>query len=125
MTNKVIIVAGGQGIRLRPITDTLAKPMVKIGSKPVLEHNSSCIKKLRTEREVVLRILSQKKYKKYRYLKCNVCKKELDKLSKKSKIVSFTKPIEVKEKVYYQWEGVWTHKSCASKVKIPTGWKRS
>ncbi|HSX57844.1 MAG TPA: sugar phosphate nucleotidyltransferase [Candidatus Saccharimonadales bacterium] len=42
---KVLIVAGGKGERLRPITDTIAKPMVKVGDKPVLEHNLDLFKK--------------------------------------------------------------------------------
>lgn len=42
---KVIIVAGGKGVRLRPITETIAKPMVKVGNKPVLEHNLDLFKK--------------------------------------------------------------------------------
>lgn len=32
------IVAGGEGIRLRPLTENLPKPMLKVGSKPILEH---------------------------------------------------------------------------------------
>lgn len=42
---KVLIVAGGKGERLRPITNTIAKPMVKVGDKPVLEHNLNLFKK--------------------------------------------------------------------------------
>ncbi len=34
----VIIMAGGQGIRLRPLTSRLPKPMLRLGNKPVLEH---------------------------------------------------------------------------------------
>lgn len=45
INNKVIIVAGGKGERLRPITDTISKPMVKVGDKPVLEHNVELFKK--------------------------------------------------------------------------------
>lgn len=33
-----IILAGGKGERLRPLTDTLPKPMVKIANKPLLEY---------------------------------------------------------------------------------------
>ncbi|HVB02205.1 MAG TPA: nucleotidyltransferase family protein [Chitinophagaceae bacterium] len=35
----VILMAGGQGKRLLPLTADLPKPMLKIGSKPILEHN--------------------------------------------------------------------------------------
>lgn len=34
-----IIMAGGRGERLRPLTDDTPKPMLKIGDKPILEHN--------------------------------------------------------------------------------------
>jgi len=34
-----ILVAGGRGERLRPLTDSIPKPMLKIGDKPVIEHN--------------------------------------------------------------------------------------
>lgn len=33
------IVAGGRGERLRPFTDVVPKPMLKIGEKPILEYN--------------------------------------------------------------------------------------
>jgi dTDP-glucose pyrophosphorylase len=35
----VVIMAGGRGERLRPLTDTIPKPLLKIGNKPILEHN--------------------------------------------------------------------------------------
>ncbi|WCE29848.1 nucleotidyltransferase family protein [Vibrio sp. SCSIO 43137] len=35
--NPVFIMAGGFGTRLRPLTDTCPKPMLKIGGKPMLE----------------------------------------------------------------------------------------
>ena len=34
-----LIMAGGKGERLKPFTDTVPKPMLKIGNKPILEHN--------------------------------------------------------------------------------------
>jgi len=34
-----VIMAGGRGQRLRPITDTIPKPMIKLGGKPIIEHN--------------------------------------------------------------------------------------
>jgi dTDP-glucose pyrophosphorylase len=34
-----MIMAGGRGIRLSPLTDTIPKPMMILGGKPILEHN--------------------------------------------------------------------------------------
>jgi NDP-sugar pyrophosphorylase family protein len=31
--------AGGRGIRLKPLTDDTPKPLLKVGDKPILEHN--------------------------------------------------------------------------------------
>ncbi len=100
------------------------KDLLKKRYKPVLKHSFSCMDKLRMEKNVVLRLLSQRKYRPYRFEKCNVCKKALDKLNDKNKIVSFTKPTDENGRVYYQLDGVWTHKKCSSKVKIPLGWKK-
>ena len=36
--NRVVIVAGGEGRRLRPLTDDVPKPMLDVGGKPLLEH---------------------------------------------------------------------------------------
>ena len=35
---KVVILAGGFGTRLSEYTDTIPKPMVPIGGKPIVEH---------------------------------------------------------------------------------------
>jgi dTDP-glucose pyrophosphorylase len=37
LPNWVVIMAGGQGHRLRPLTDTIPKPLLKIGNTPLLE----------------------------------------------------------------------------------------
>lgn len=34
-----VIMAGGRGQRLQPLTDTTPKPLLKIGNKPIMEHN--------------------------------------------------------------------------------------
>jgi len=34
-----IIMAGGRGERLKPLTDTTPKPLLKVGEKPIIEHN--------------------------------------------------------------------------------------
>ena len=36
-SNKVVLMVGGLGTRLRPLTDNLPKPMLKVGNKPILE----------------------------------------------------------------------------------------
>lgn len=36
--NLMVIMAGGQGARLRPYTETCPKPMLPVGGKPMLEH---------------------------------------------------------------------------------------
>lgn len=32
-----VVMAGGRGVRLRPITDTIPKPMIKVAGRPILE----------------------------------------------------------------------------------------
>lgn len=36
---QAVIMAGGDGKRLRPLTNNLPKPLLKVGNKPILEHN--------------------------------------------------------------------------------------
>jgi glucose-1-phosphate cytidylyltransferase len=38
MVKQVVLLAGGKGTRMREMTESLPKPMVKIGGLPVLEH---------------------------------------------------------------------------------------
>jgi len=35
----VVIMAGGKGTRLRPLTIDVPKPLLKVGKKPIIEHN--------------------------------------------------------------------------------------
>ncbi len=42
---KAIIIAGGKGERLKPLTDTVPKPMIEVSGKPVLEHVINLFKK--------------------------------------------------------------------------------
>ena len=41
---KAIIMAGGKGTRLKPLTDNIPKPLVKIIDKPVMEHIINLLK---------------------------------------------------------------------------------
>lgn len=34
-----VIMAGGKGTRLRPLTDNVPKPLLKVGNKPIIEYN--------------------------------------------------------------------------------------
>ncbi len=45
MKNEVVILAGGRGQRLRPYTNLVPKPMLKVGSKPILEYLITNVKK--------------------------------------------------------------------------------
>lgn len=36
-TNKIVLMVGGLGTRLRPLTNEIPKPMLKVGNKPILE----------------------------------------------------------------------------------------
>jgi dTDP-glucose pyrophosphorylase len=36
-SNKVVLMVGGLGTRLRPLTENIPKPMLKVGDKPILE----------------------------------------------------------------------------------------
>jgi len=36
-TNWAVIMAGGQGVRLRPLTDDLPKPMLSVAGRPIIE----------------------------------------------------------------------------------------
>jgi len=45
MVNTAIILAGGRGTRLKPLTDTLPKPLIPVHGKPLIEHLIALFKK--------------------------------------------------------------------------------
>ena len=45
----VVIMAGGRGQRLKPLTDKLPKPLLMVGDKPIIEHNIDRLKKFGIE----------------------------------------------------------------------------
>jgi dTDP-glucose pyrophosphorylase len=55
-----VIMAGGRGERLRPFTDSVPKPMLVVGDKPIIEHNIDRLIKFGiTEIIISVRYLSQ------------------------------------------------------------------
>lgn len=50
---KAIIVAGGRGERLKPLTNKISKPMVEVGGKPILLHIIELFKKNGIEEFVI------------------------------------------------------------------------
>ncbi len=51
---QAVILAGGLGTRLRPITDTIPKPMVPIQGKPFLEHQIAMLREQGVDRILLL-----------------------------------------------------------------------
>ena len=49
-----LILAGGKGERLRPLTDTVPKPMAPVAGRPILEHQVEWLKKAGVENVVFL-----------------------------------------------------------------------
>ena len=41
----VVLMAGGRGSRLRPMTDSIPKPLLKVGNKTIIDHNFDRLKK--------------------------------------------------------------------------------
>ena len=40
-----VIMAGGRGTRLKPLTNDIPKPLLKVGNKPIMEHNVDRLRK--------------------------------------------------------------------------------
>ena len=96
---------------------------LKKSFKPTLEHNFSCMAHVKHKKKIYEKLLGMKKYRKYRYKKCWVCKKMLDTLGDKAALVSFTKLTIAKKIKGYQLKIEHIHKKCVKKVKVPKGWK--
>ena len=97
------------------------KDLLKKRYKPILKHSFSCLKSLNREKVAVMRLLSLRKFINFRFKKCSVCKKNLDKLGGNSTIASFTRP--TLDNKFYEWRGEYVHKRCLQKIKATKGWK--
>ena len=49
-----LVLAGGKGERLRPLTDTVPKPMAPVAGRPILEHQIQWLKEAGVENVVFL-----------------------------------------------------------------------
>ena len=49
-----LVLAGGRGERLRPLTDDRPKPMVKVNGKPILEHHLGWLRRQGISRAILL-----------------------------------------------------------------------
>lgn len=97
------------------------RELLKKKHKPVLEHSFSCMEKLKRDKAALLRLLSLKRFRKYRFTKCAVCKKSIDTLHKKNTIVSYTRPAD---EGYFEVKLDYVHGSCEKRFRIPKGWEK-
>ena len=51
---KAVILAGGRGERIRPITDTLPKPLIPIKGKPIIAHQLKQLERIGVKEVIVL-----------------------------------------------------------------------
>lgn len=51
---KAVVLAAGEGVRLKPITSTRPKHLIKVGGKPILEHCLSALKASGIEEAVIV-----------------------------------------------------------------------
>ncbi len=100
------------------------KNLLKKKFRPVLEHSYSCMPSLKRDKEALFRLLSLRKFKKFRYKRCHVCNKNLDSLGDSYTIATFTKPVIVHGKKWYEHKGYPVHKRCKRRVAIPDGWNK-
>lgn len=48
-----VLMAGGEGKRLRPLTDKTPKPLLRVGEKPIIEYNIDRLKEVGDRKSVV------------------------------------------------------------------------
>lgn len=77
---EAVIMAGGEGKRLRPLTSKIPKPLLKVGNKPIIEHN--------VDRLIEFGV--QKTHISVKYLG-HLIERYFDKVSKKNTRISFVK----------------------------------
>lgn len=92
----------------------------------VLDHKFSCVPKLKRDYKSIMGLLSEKKFRKLRYKKCDVCAKLLDTLNNKNPITTFiAKKLSGKGKIKgFECKMFRTHKQCKKMLKVPEGFRR-
>ena len=50
---QAVILAGGRGVRLKPLTDTVPKPMIEVNGKPFLQWQIEMLKEQGVEDIVI------------------------------------------------------------------------
>ncbi len=73
---KSIILCGGKGLRLRPITQSIPKPLVKINGKPILSYLLEKLEKTNLSEHIIA--VGYKSEKIYEYFEKNKFKKKIE-----------------------------------------------
>jgi len=73
---KALILAGGRGKRLRPITDSIPKPLIQINNKPLIEWSIKYLKKYGINEIIICSGYRSKQIEKYlkkkKYFNCEI-----------------------------------------------------
>ena len=92
---------------------------------PTLEHSYSCFPSLQRQLQSLMALLSDKKFKRFRFKRCEVCANPLDTLDDKNPFSSFIE-IEPKKKGKfkgYEFKSFRTHPRCRKLLPTPQGFK--
>jgi MurNAc alpha-1-phosphate uridylyltransferase len=53
MPRRAMVLAAGLGVRMKPVTDTIPKPLVAVGGKPLIDHVLDRLADCGVERAIV------------------------------------------------------------------------
>ena len=69
---KALILAGGRGKRLRPITDKIPKPLILINNTPLIEHSIKYLKKFGINDKIIFSGYKSKQIENFQKKKRNI-----------------------------------------------------